>query len=424
MLHLFEKFGIELEYMIVREDDHSVAPIADRLIADFCGAPLNECEVESCGVSNELAAHVIELKTPEPAADFAAMEAGFTAAVGRINKTLSLHSARLLPGPMHPTLDPATESFTWPHEGQEIYSLYDSIFNCRGHGWFNLQSCHINLPFAGDREFALLHSAVILLLPLMPALTAGSPFLDGRISGLADTRLDIYQHNQDRCPSITGLVIPEPAFSQTDYRKTILEPMYREIAPFDPSGILGHEWLNSRGAITRFDRNAIEIRLLDVQECPAADLALAQFIIAALRRLAEDRGSSLGKLVLRSPTREKKRQLQEVIRNGMDAPLIIPELRDAFDLPGHVTTAGGFWRYLFDSGHPDALPEDARAIVDRILRVGNLSTRLIAAHRQRDAPAGFRPITDSLAACLAENRLFDASPHRLSIPFPVDGVRK
>jgi hypothetical protein len=32
--------------------------------------------------------------------------------------------------------------------------------------------------------------------------------------------------------------------------------------------VLRHEWVNARGAIARFDRSAIEIRVLDVAECP------------------------------------------------------------------------------------------------------------------------------------------------------------
>ena len=54
--------------------------------------------------------------------------------------------------------------------------------------------------------------------------------------------------------------------------------MYRAIAPHDPDGILQFEWLNSRGAIARFDRHAIEIRVLDAQEHPGADLAIAQLV--------------------------------------------------------------------------------------------------------------------------------------------------
>jgi len=39
--------------------------------------------------------------------------------------------------------------------------------------------------------------------------------------------------------------------------------------------VLQNEWLNSRGAIARFERDTIEIRVLDSQETPAAELAIA-----------------------------------------------------------------------------------------------------------------------------------------------------
>ena len=56
-----------------------------------------------------------------------------------------------------------------------------------------------------------------------------------------------------------------------------------DIAPLDPDGTLQHEWLNSRGAIARFDRNAIEIRVLDIQECPVADLAICFQVMSFLK---------------------------------------------------------------------------------------------------------------------------------------------
>ena len=36
-LHLFDAFGVELEYMIVDRDSLNVHPIADRLIQSDCG---------------------------------------------------------------------------------------------------------------------------------------------------------------------------------------------------------------------------------------------------------------------------------------------------------------------------------------------------------------------------------------------------
>ena len=59
---------------------------------------------------------------------------------------------------------------------------------------------------------------------------------------------------------MAGRVIPEPVFDKKSYEEQIFQRIYADIAPHDPQGILQHEWLNSRGAIARFDRNAIEIR--------------------------------------------------------------------------------------------------------------------------------------------------------------------
>ena len=63
--------------------------------------------------------------------------------------------------------------------------------------------------------------------------------------------------------------------------------MKADIAPYDPEHLLNHFFLNSRGAIARFDRGAVEIRLVDIQECPDADIAIAEWEVAVLKGLAE-----------------------------------------------------------------------------------------------------------------------------------------
>ncbi len=65
-------------------------------------------------------------------------------------------------------------------------------------------------------------------------------------------------------------------FTEENYRRQIFQRMYDDIAPLDPDGVLQDEFLNSRGAIARFDRGSIEIRVINIQECPAADLAVLQ----------------------------------------------------------------------------------------------------------------------------------------------------
>lgn len=70
-----------------------------------------------------------------------------------------------------------------------------------------------------------------------------------------------------------GYVVPESVSGRAEWEGRILIPMYRDIAPYDTAGIQQQERLNSRGAIARFDRDAIEIRVLDIQECPLANIA-------------------------------------------------------------------------------------------------------------------------------------------------------
>jgi len=179
------------------------------------------------------------------------------------------------------------------NNNRRIYETYDRIFGCGGHGWANIQSTHLNLAFGDDAGFDRLHTAIRLVLPILGALAASSPVVAGKLSGALDTRLTYYGGNQKRVPSISGRVIPEAARSPRQYRAEILETMYRDMAELDPEGVIRHEWLNSRGAIARFDRGSIEIRLIDLQECPTADLAIVALLVAVIRALVEERWSTL-----------------------------------------------------------------------------------------------------------------------------------
>ncbi|MBW7857563.1 MAG: glutamate--cysteine ligase, partial [Leptonema sp. (in: Bacteria)] len=313
MLHLFEAFGIELEYMIVSKNTLRAAPIADWLLKQAeklnkkndkihtTSQPIDwpsEVTLNRIGWSNELALHVIEFKTAKPTKNFTQASQDFNQAVQTANQILSMASqpAALLGTSAHPFFDPETEMRLWPHGSNEIYKAYHRIFDCRGHGWSNLQSMHINLPFANDEEFGRLHAAIRVVLPLLSALCSSSPMFESRIAPYLDTRLHYYRNNQSIIPSITGFIIPEPVFSISEYVDRILYPMYRDIAPFDPDQTLQGEWLNSRGAIARFDRMAIEIRTMDIQECSAMDLATAGFSILLLQSLCNEEFCSILKL--------------------------------------------------------------------------------------------------------------------------------
>lgn len=286
---IFEAVGIEIEYMIVDRDSLSVKPLAEKLLTLPDGSIENEIDMGDISWSNELVSHVIEFKVSEPVSSFEGLFEKFQEQVNTVNSRLEKFGAMLLPGGMHPFMNPDVDTVLWPYGDKTIYNAYDRIFGCKGHGWANLQSVHMNLPFKGDEEFARLHSAIRIALPLIPAISASSPVMEGKLTGLSDTRLNVYRHNQSKIPSIAGMIIPEPVFSESEYRDKILATMYKDILSYDPEEILQDEWLNSRGAIARFDRNTIEIRLIDTQECPNADISICAFVFYLVKAIAEER---------------------------------------------------------------------------------------------------------------------------------------
>ncbi len=404
---LFSVIGVELEYMIVDRQTMQISPHADRLLETAVGLPASDCERGIISWSNELPLHVIELKTAQPATTTTGLSLSFQSSVLEINQHLSSFSPELclLPGGMHPWMNPTSETRLWPHECGQVYQAFHRIFDCSGHGWSNLQSTHINLPFANDDEFARLHAAVRLLLPLLPALAASSPVVDGRLTDQLDNRLWYYRRNSAAVPQVNGLVIPEPAVSEADYNRKILQPMYAAIQPLDPEGHLQHPFLNAHGAIARFDRGSIEIRLLDIQECPIADLAVVQLIVAVLQELTSERWSDQHQHNA-VPTQQLAELLRQSTAAAEDTLITDPDLLSLFGYPHPSVRAGDLWKHLADCSTMGGSAEEASAI-SLILTEGSLASRLrrsvLATDMTRPA---LTAIWTELASCLQHNRMF------------------
>jgi gamma-glutamyl:cysteine ligase YbdK (ATP-grasp superfamily) len=406
---LFDVYGIELEYMIVDRETLDVRPACDALFRMATGADASEVEPDGeRGVvswSNELALHVVELKAARPVDSLEGLADRFQDHVRRVDALLAALDCRLLPGGMHPWMNPDRETELWPHENNEIYRTYDRIFGCRGHGWGNLQSTHINLPFADDAQFGRLHAAIRLLLPLLPALAASSPVVDGSRSPFADHRLEVYRTNSARVPMMTGLVIPEPVFTRASYEREILGRLYADLAPLDPEGILREEFANARGAIARFDRGAIEIRVLDIQECPQADMALAALIVAVLRALVDERWMGYEEQ-RRVATEALYEVFAETVRHAERARIGERALLDALGVARPSLSAGELWSELFES----LIAEDATwsPPLRRLLDAGTLATRIESLLPRAPTRADLRAVYAELADCLHEGRLFRA----------------
>lgn len=427
---LFECFGVEIETMIVDAQSFAVRPLADQLLRGVSGAPdwVEDVDDGAIGWSNELVNHVLEFKTNGPVPSFAGLAERFHLSTRRANEWLAGHAARLLPGGVHPWMDPAVETQLWPHDTGPIYRAYDSMYDCKRHGWANLQSVHLNLPFDGDEEFGRLMAAVRLVLPLIPALAASSPLLDGRVVAgahggpLLDNRLEVYRTNAARTPEMTGTVIPEPVFTIEGYKQDVLGPLDVALRRSGADPLLfGAEWTNARGAIARFDRMAIEVRLVDAQECAEADLAVAAAIAELVRAGVEERFLSLAEQQAVA-TVPLVGVLQRAIQAGPEAELRdsgygalfgAPQARTLGDLVRHLASTVWAGAELFRTA-PELVPA-----LTTIVEAGPLAQRMLAFVRgaagadvapragERSAlvdPAVLAELAGTLAECLASGQ--------------------
>lgn len=399
---LFSVLGLEIEYMLVDKNTLDVRPKSDCILARLAGEQASEAILGDIAVSNELVMHVLELKNNGPKPPNAAVAEQFQHGILELQPLLEEHNLQLLPTGAHPWMNPLTETKRWPYGNRDIYQQYDAIFNCKGHGWANLQSMHINLPFANDDEFSQLHNTIRIILPLLPAIAASSPLLEGKTTGMLDSRLYFYDKNQQRVPSITANVIPECIHSENEYQDNILTPMYRDIRPFDPKGLLQHEWLNSRAAIAKFDINAVEIRIIDSQECVNADIAIAHTVHAILKSWQEH---SQQQITHPCDTLRLKSLYDRIIKEGFNVLIDDSEVLAQWQLPKRRMTARDAWSLLIERVSPD-LNQITQNTLEHILREGCLSERILRACNHDFSRTKLKSVYQQLADCLLSNQLF------------------
>jgi glutathione synthase/RimK-type ligase-like ATP-grasp enzyme len=280
----FEVAGMELEYPTV-DRDLNVVSLVEPAFRILAGRGTSDVDLGAVGFSNEIADHVFEIKTQEPVRSLAHAEAALAEGIQRFSAVLHAEfGARLLPTGMHPWFDPRKGKL-WTRSGLRIYTTYARLFDVRTHGWMNVHAAHLNLPLGREVDAVAMHTAAALLIPYLPALAASSPMYDGELQPAADGRLAWILEHQARIPESCGQLVPEYVEGFGDYRKRILAPMYRALDRLPDTGAIRHEFFNTRGAILRFARRAMEVRVLDTQECVKMDVAVAVFVRSALKHL-------------------------------------------------------------------------------------------------------------------------------------------
>lgn len=390
-----EVLGPEHEYSIVDEQIQPM-PIVDQIIKKMCGRVTNSIDFSDFAFSKELQLHVAEFKATTPFYSPSLFEETMYHSILEVSGVLDSFKVKLLGLGMHPTLT-LDKAKVWKYGDQEIYEAYDKIFGLRQHGWLNIQSFQLNLPYLNEKEAVKLYNAIANILPFLPAISASSPIYESKFGERVDNRLHFYRINQKKVPSISGEIIPEYIDSFETYLEQTIRKYSGDLKKINASEVLiDKEWVNSRGAIIRFDRKAIEIRIMDEQECIKSDVALSCFIRALLRGIIGDQERSLSHSQLVD-------DLYAVIRDGLRAKIHHPNSK----------SAQGVCRYLYDIAYENASEEEKNYlwIIRKRIEDGNLSD-IITEHVERrmqktDFIEAIFSTYSKLAEKLLKNEIFE-----------------
>jgi gamma-glutamyl:cysteine ligase YbdK (ATP-grasp superfamily) len=378
--------GPEHEFSIVDEYLHPL-PVVDQLIKRLCGRIKNSVAMSGYALGKELQAHVAELKAEKPFTSPQIFEETMHRAVLEISEVVEGFGAMLLGLGMHPTLR-LNEAKVWSHRDRSIYEAFDQIFGLKQHGWLNIQSFQLNLPYLNEDEAVRLYNTVASILPYLPAISASSPIYESKFGEYIDNRLHFYEINQENIPSITGDIKPEPIDSFEMYHDLTIRRYSKDLeAAGAPNYLLNKEWINSRGAILRFDRRALEIRIMDEQECIKSDVALSCFIRSLLRGLMwEEKNVSLHSLLVKD--------LQAVIRDGLNAKVSHPS----------SSTARGVCHHFYEVAYNNSSKEERSylPVIKKRIEKGNLSDLITDRVRRKAQRTDLEEAIISVYLMLAE----------------------
>ncbi len=370
---------------------------------------MQELLLSDVAFSNEMIEHHIEIRSVEPVRDFSGLHQRLHRGLQKFNDLLQRLGATLLPGGMHPFLNPETDTCLWDEQESEKFNLYHKIFNSRRHGCANIQSTRLILPYADETEFVTLHNAARLVLPLVPALAAASPICDSIVQSSADTRLLFYSSFHEKFNSIGGDIIPESSHNISDYKQNVLQPITNTIKAADPEGLLTAEWLNARGIVPRFDRHYLELRLVDTQESVFASCAVAALITKTIHYLTLDEQTLIAAQAF--PTETLVSLYHNAITSGEQTEIRNLEYLRLFNMYGGHLSALEFWQGMIERTRiTEQLPEYAD-FFKLYSREGTMSSRLLKKFNLKRGETlnenKLKKICRELARCLQSNSLLE-----------------
>jgi glutamate---cysteine ligase / carboxylate-amine ligase len=179
----------------------------------------------------------------------------------------------------------------------------------------NTFSLHVHVGIAGIDRAVRVCDRLRPVLPLLLALSANSPYLDGRDSGLHSARTQSFTRNFPRCG------IPD-AFGSWDSYRDYVEFLVRTNSIVEFTQV----WWSVR---PHFGFGTVEVRICDAQSTTGESEALSGLIVACVAQAARDLDE--GVPFSDPPPRLVEENMWRAIRYGMDGHMI--DLERACEYP-------------------------------------------------------------------------------------------
>jgi carboxylate-amine ligase len=352
--------GIEEEFQLLAPDSLDLVP----RYGELAGAALAD-PVLAASVAGELIESEIEIRSGrgETLAD------AFTAQRHRRRALFALvagHGTALGATATHPFADYRqqriidTEHYHRVEDGLKYVAWRNNTF-----------SLHVHVGVNGPDRAVRVCDRLREELPVLLAIAANSPFLDGRDSGLASARSQIFTRSFPRCG------VPD-AFGGWDEYAKYIDFLVRTRSIVEYTQV----WWSIR---PHFAFGTVEVRICDAQSTAAESEALAALIVACVAQAALDldQGIRLADL----PGRLIEENMWRAIRHGLDGELL--DLRGGEPYPA-AAAADRLLRWT----------EPARAAlgIEPVLPARN------GAQRQRDRVREGQTLLESFAASVAETQ--------------------
>jgi carboxylate-amine ligase len=170
----------------------------------------------------------------------------------------------------------------------------------------NTFSIHVHVGIQGADRAVLVCDRLRPVLPLLLAISANSPFLDGRDSGLHSARTQTFTRSFPRCG------VPE-AFGSWDAFAQYIDFLVRTRSIVEYTQV----WWSVR---PHFSFGTVEVRICDAQATAGESEGLAALILACVAQAARD--IDAGVPVVELPGRLIEENMWRAIRYGLDGELL------------------------------------------------------------------------------------------------------